>query len=38
MIPFDVMVHYAAMDAIVTFLLFQKFEKAIVRMRNLHGI
>ena len=35
MIPFDVMVHYAAMDAIVTFLLFQKFEKAIVKNEKL---
>ena len=35
MIPFDVMVHYAAMDAIVTFLLFQKFEAAIVKNEKL---
>ena len=35
MIPFDVMVHYAAMDAIVTFLLFQKFEKAILKNEKL---
>ena len=35
MIPFDIMVHYAAMDAIVTFLLFQKFEAAIVKNEKL---
>ena len=35
MVPFDVMRHYAAMDAIVTFLLFQKFEKAIVKNEKL---
>ena len=27
MVPFDVMRHYAAMDAIVTFLLFQNLRK-----------
>ena len=31
MIPFDIMKDYAAMDAVCTFILFQKFENAIVK-------
>jgi DNA polymerase I-like protein with 3'-5' exonuclease and polymerase domains len=34
MIPFDVMKVYAAMDAVVTFLLYQKMRAAIRKTRN----
>ena len=36
MIPFDVMKTYAAMDAVCTFLLYQKFKK--IKPRNLKQI
>ena len=38
MIPFDVMKDYAAMDAVCTFLLFQKFENALTRNDKLYGV
>jgi len=38
MIPFDVMKDYAAMDAVCTFLLFQKFENALVKNDRLYGV
>jgi len=38
LIPFEVMKSYAAMDAIVTFLLFQKFEAAILRNEKLYWV
>ena len=38
MIPFDIMKEYAAMDAVCTFLLFQKFENALVKNDRLYGV
>ena len=38
LIPFDVMKDYAAMDAVCTFLLFQKFENALVKNDRLYGV
>ena len=38
MIPFEVMKDYAAMDAVCTFLLFQKFEKALTKNDRLYGV
>ena len=38
LIPFDVMKNYAAMDAVVTFLLFQKFETAILKNEKLYWV
>ena len=38
LIPFDVMQDYAAMDAVCTFLLFQKFENALVKNDRLYGV
>jgi len=38
MIPFDIMKDYAAMDAVCTFLLFQKFENALVKNDRLYGV
>ena len=38
MIPFDVMKDYAAMDAVCTFLLFKKFENALVKNERLYGV
>ena len=38
MIPFDIMKGYAAMDAVCTFLLFEKFENAIVKNDRLYGV
>ena len=38
MVPFDVMRNYAAMDAIVTFMLFEKFEKALKTNDKLYGV
>ncbi len=38
LVPFDVMKNYAAMDAVVTFLLFQKFEKAILKNEKLYWV
>ena len=38
MIPFDIMQDYAAMDAVCTFLLFQKFENALVKNNRLYGV
>jgi len=35
LVPFDVMKNYAAMDAVVTFLLFQKFEAALSKNEKL---
>jgi len=37
-IPFDIMKDYAAMDAVCTFLLFQKFENALVKNDRLYGV
>jgi len=38
MIPFDIMKDYAAMDAVCTFLLFQKFEAALVKNEKMHSV
>src|SRR6056300_428437 len=38
MIPFEIMRDYAAMDAVCTFLLFQKFENALVKNDRLYGV
>ena len=38
MIPFETMKYYAAMDAVVTFLLFEKFEKAILKNDKLYWV
>ena len=38
MVPFEVMQNYAAMDAIVTFLLFEKFEKALKTNEKLYWV
>ena len=38
LIPFEIMKDYAAMDAVVTFLLFQKFENAIVKNEKLYWV
>ena len=38
LIPFDIMQDYAAMDAVCTFLLFQKFENALVKNDRLYGV
>ena len=38
MIPFEVMKDYAAMDAVCTFLLFQKFENALTKNDRLYGV
>ena len=38
LVPFEVMKNYAAMDAIVTFLLFEKFEKAILKNEKLYWV
>ena len=38
LIPFDIMKDYAAMDAVCTFLLFQKFENALVKNDRLYGV
>jgi len=38
LIPFDIMQDYAAMDAVCTFLLFQKFENALVKNERLYGV
>ena len=38
MIPFEVMQDYAAMDAVATFLLFQKFENALVKNEKMHSV
>ena len=38
MIPFEIMQDYAAMDAVCTFLLFQKFENALVKNDRLYGV
>ena len=38
MIPFDIMKEYAAMDAVCTFLLFKKFENALVKNERLYGV
>ena len=38
MIPFDIMKDYAAMDAVCTFILFQKFENAIVKNPKMHNV
>ena len=38
LIPFEVMQDYAAMDAVCTFLLFQKFENALVKNQRLYGV
>ena len=38
MIPFDIMKDYAAMDAVCTFLLFRKFENALVKNERLYGV
>jgi len=38
MIPFDIMKEYAAMDAVCTFLLFQKFENALTKNDRLYGV
>ena len=38
MVPFEVMQNYAAMDAIVTFLLFEKFENAIKKNEKLYWV
>ena len=38
LVPFEVMKNYAAMDAIVTFLLFEKFEQAIKKNEKLYWV
>ena len=38
LVPFEVMKNYAAMDAIVTFLLFEKFEQAILKNEKLYWV
>ena len=38
LIPFEIMKNYAAMDAVVTFLLFEKFEKAILKNEKLYWV
>ena len=38
LIPFEIMQDYAAMDAVCTFLLFQKFENALVKNSRLYGV
>ena len=38
MIPFDIMKDYAAMDAVCTFLLFQKFENALIKNPKMYGV
>ena len=38
MIPFDIMKDYAAMDAVATFLLFQKFENALVKNEKMYSV
>ena len=38
MIPFDIMKDYAAMDAVCTFLLFQKFEAALVKNEKMYRV
>ena len=38
LVPFDVMKNYAAMDAVVTFLLFEKFENAILKNEKLYWV
>ena len=38
MIPFETMKYYAAMDAVVTFLLFEKFEAAILKNDKLYWV
>ena len=38
MIPFDIMKDYAAMDAVCTFLLFQKFEAALVKNEKMYSV
>ena len=38
MIPFETMKYYAAMDAVVTFLLFEKFENAILKNDKLYWV
>jgi len=38
MVPFEVMQNYAGMDAIVTFLLFEKFEKALKTNEKLYWV
>ena len=38
MIPFNIMKDYAAMDAVCTFLLFQKFEAALVKNEKMYSV
>lgn len=38
MIPFEIMKTYAAIDSAVTFILFEKFEKALKKNNKLHGV
>ena len=38
LVPFEVMKNYAAMDAIVTFLLFEKFEQSILKNEKLYWV
>ena len=38
MIPFEIMKDYAALDAVCTFLLFQKFEKPLLTNTRLYGV
>ena len=38
LIPFETMQDYAAMDAVCTYLLFQKFENALVKNDRLYGV
>ena len=38
MIPFDIMKDYAAMDAVCTFLLFQKFEAALIKNEKMYSV
>ena len=38
MIPFDIMKDYAAMDAVCTFILFKKFENALVKNPKMHNV
>ena len=38
MIPFDIMKDYAAMDAVCTFLLYDKFHTALIKNDRLYGV
>ena len=37
-VPFETIQDYAAMDAVCTYLLFEKFENALVKNDRLYGV